>query len=133
MTRAEVAAGSARPVIAESASGVRKRLVFARAAVERFRPRSILDIGCGTGELVTVPNGYGPSEKAAMVFGVLRLTGAYGPIHRLRTRLQRGSAAATVVGDTLAVSPHVNFFSFAGIHRVFAAAGVRVVEFRPRT
>lgn len=39
----------------EDAYGMRKRLIFAITAIERLRPRTVLEIGCGTGALLLHP------------------------------------------------------------------------------
>jgi len=39
----------------ENAYGVRKRLLFIAETIELARPQSVLDIGCGSGQLVTIP------------------------------------------------------------------------------
>jgi SAM-dependent methyltransferase len=80
--------------------------------------------------IITVPNGYGVFEAMALVEALLHLSGLQGVLRRLKpARRPRENAVPT----TLAISPHVNFFSFREIGRLFAAAGLAVERYRPRT
>lgn len=75
--------------------------------------------------ILTVPNGFGPFELSCLVQMALEGCG----LDRLRRR-----RAATATGrDTLAVSPHVNFFSWSELLGLFEAAGLRVMRSRNRT
>jgi 2-polyprenyl-3-methyl-5-hydroxy-6-metoxy-1,4-benzoquinol methylase len=76
--------------------------------------------------IVTVPNGYGPFEALALTEVLLNLSGAQRLLRRLR-----GRPAITPTANTLAVSPHVNFFSLAALRRLFAAAGLAVESWTP--
>src|SRR6185369_397363 len=81
--------------------------------------------------LLTLPNGYGPFEVAELSRDLLELAGIL-PVARSikRALLRQGPPAPR---DTYAVSPHVNFFSLAEIRAAIAAAGLRELEFLPRT
>lgn len=206
------------PLARETSYGEIKRFDFVKNAIEQLRPRDVLDIGCGTGSLLTaplarefpdieflgvepdeqtigiartsqdlpnlkftpsaetrrqfdlviasevlehvedpggfieflrgrlrpegqliltVPNGYGPMELASFFENILRLSGVFF-ILRLVWRLVRGTRP--LCGDTqsddadsLAVSPHLNFFSFSDLQQIFSGAGLRVLRFQPRT
>lgn len=39
----------------ENTRGIQKKFLFIRSVVQQYRPRSILDIGCGTGAYITFP------------------------------------------------------------------------------
>ena len=93
---------------------------FLSALVARMRPGGRL--------IVTVPNGYGPFEALALTEALLNLSG----LQRLLRRL-RGRPAVTATANTLAVSPHVNFFSRRALRRLFAAAGLAVESWTPTT
>jgi 2-polyprenyl-3-methyl-5-hydroxy-6-metoxy-1,4-benzoquinol methylase len=81
--------------------------------------------------LLTLPNGYGPFELAELSRDLLELAGILPVARSIKRALLRQGPPAT--RDTYAVSPHVNFFSLAEIRAAIAAAGLREVEFRPRT
>jgi SAM-dependent methyltransferase len=80
--------------------------------------------------LLTVPNGYGPFELTAFFDSVFRVS-------LLLKKLRGGHANARCAGeepvDTTAFSPHISFFSLAVIRKVFKAAGLHDVHYRPRT
>ena len=80
--------------------------------------------------LITVPNGYGPFELAALA------EVAAGAVARsLRGRAPAGAAPCADGGaaSTLAVSPHVNFFTQRRLRKLFNSAGLEVAEYRGRT
>jgi len=83
--------------------------------------------------LVTVPNGYGPFELASFVEVVLHLSGLYPWIRRLGRLAKSGKPGQPAETDTLAVSPHVNFFSYGELTRLFSSQGLRLTRFRART
>lgn len=196
----------------ENAYGVRKRMEFVAEEIRRRRPGSVLDVGCGSGMLLTrplaelfpecrfvgidsdpgtiafanehgartnlrflvadhlpaterfhmiiaseviehvespveflssmvgrlepgglifmtLPNGYGPFEFATLLEVVLRRSGVLALLKRRRG----GHGTSSGVADTLAVSPHINFFSFGTIRAVIRAAGLQEIAYRPRT
>lgn len=81
--------------------------------------------------VITVPNGYGPFEAFALFEALLNMSGA----QRILRAIKRRGAPAPDHGDeasaTLAISPHVNFFSRRALMRLFEAAGLRLNRFRP--
>jgi 2-polyprenyl-3-methyl-5-hydroxy-6-metoxy-1,4-benzoquinol methylase len=92
--------------------------------------------------LVTTPNGYGPFELAAAADRVMHgpvlgelSRATSGALRRLKHRL-RGAPdyeAALATTNTLAVSPHINFFTLADVEAVAGAAGFEVERRRSRT
>ncbi len=80
--------------------------------------------------ILTVPNGYGVFEWMALAEAALNLSGIQAALRRLK-----GGRAETFDGTpvTLANSPHINFFSFRELGQLFAAAGLVVERYRPRT
>lgn len=92
--------------------------------------RSLLAPG---GRLVlTLPNGFGPFELVSFVETIMHLTGTYRALWTLKHMLW-SKVASPIVSDTLAVSPHINFFSYRQIHSVISAGGFQVLAYRPRT
>jgi SAM-dependent methyltransferase len=97
-------------------------LDFLRQLAARVAPEGRL--------VLTVPNGYGAFEWMALAEVLLNLSG----IQALLRRLKGGhKEEIEPVPLTLANSPHVNFFSFRELTRLFAAAGLAVERYRPRT
>ena len=88
-----------------------------------------------TGKLVlTLPNGYGPFEFMCLFESVLYFLGIQ-PIFRKVKSIFGLKVAAPVPEnmDTLAVSPHINFFSYRRITRLISGAGLNVITYQPRT
>lgn len=83
--------------------------------------------------LVTIPNGFGPFELASLVEAVLHVTGLYNILRKLRHFISATSADPASVNDTLAISPHVNFFSFGEFVRLFASQGFVQARYQGRT
>ena len=81
--------------------------------------------------VLTVPNGYGPFEACSLFEVLLNLSG----LQRILRGIKRTFIPVNreMVEDTLAVSPHVNFFTLGEVLRLFAAAGLNVKQFRPNT
>jgi SAM-dependent methyltransferase len=80
--------------------------------------------------IVTLPNGYGPFEIMEFIETLLDITAIPKLLRRLGGRSKNSLNTLT---DTLAVSPHVNFFSFSQIQSLFGVVGFRVNEYLPRT
>ena len=125
-------------VPAELPADQRFDLVFASEVIEHVEdPGGFLlwlagRLNPGGRIFVTLPNGYGPYELITLAHQVLARLGL---IHGLKRVLGRVGVAPCAVEtlDTLAASPHINFFSFANINRVIAGSGLMVVDYRPRT
>jgi SAM-dependent methyltransferase len=81
--------------------------------------------------VLTVPNGFGPFEWAQLIESLATLSGLWPAIRRIK-RLLVGGGAETE-SDTLAVSPHVNFFSRRQLRRLFDEAGLTVATQANRT
>lgn len=76
--------------------------------------------------ILTTPNGYGPFEFTAFLELLL-----YFLIPRKRPAGIPPTAAKD--SDTLAISPHVNFFSYRQLNSLVRRVGFKVIKFRPRT
>ena len=97
----------------------------------------------GGAVVLTVPNGYGPSEWASMAECLAHMTGLTRLL-RLGFRSARfvatgrwtanraAAADAEPDTDTLAVSPHLNFFSHRAIRRLVRRAGFAIEAERNR-
>lgn len=83
--------------------------------------------------VLTVPNGYGPFETMSFIEHVFTLTGVLPLMrmvkHAIFGKPRRDDSAVL----TLAVSPHLNFFSLSEMRELFRNAGFEVVDLRPRT
>lgn len=83
--------------------------------------------------LVTVPNGYGPFELASLAETLLQLSGLYALLRKLKRILTATPSSPQIGIDTLAISPHVNFFSFGELRRLFDMCGLAIASYRART
>jgi SAM-dependent methyltransferase len=84
--------------------------------------------------VITLPNGRGPFELAALAQALLQAAGLLGTLRRLKRTLVGGAAEAeSGAANTLAESPHVNFFTYRQVRALFEAAGFRIAEYQPRT
>ncbi len=88
-------------------------------------------LGWGGHLLLTVPNGFGPFELATVVLNLATIVGVYSFYARLKGPSLDTLADAPTA--SLADSPHVNFFRFRDLERLFAAAGFDVIQYKPRT
>jgi SAM-dependent methyltransferase len=77
--------------------------------------------------VITLPNGYGPFEFMALTECLLHLSGLQALLRRAKYALLGKSVPrAPADSDTLAISPHVNFFSFGEITGLCNRAGFSV-------
>jgi SAM-dependent methyltransferase len=82
--------------------------------------------------IVTVPNGFGVFEWMALSEALLNLSGLQSILRGLLRRGRRTPAPAAP-SVTLANSPHINFFGFRELGRLFTSAGLAVRRYRART
>ncbi len=78
----------------------------------------------GGAVFLTLPNGFGPYEGIVFLYQLMRWMG-------LRRR-QAGPSTGALT-DTLAISPHINFFSFGVIRRIISQGGFAIQRYQPRT
>ncbi|MDA1323547.1 MAG: methyltransferase domain-containing protein [Proteobacteria bacterium] len=84
--------------------------------------------------ILTVPNGYGPFEWCALFEALLHMSGLQRLLRSAKHRLIKTPAAHDAAPEsTLAVSPHINFFSRRILLSLFQAAGFKVRRFQPTT
>lgn len=81
--------------------------------------------------ILTVPNGFGPFELGTLIENILYVSGALKLIKLLRRRKTIDSPAAPK--DTVANSPHLNFFTLKQLKGLFLDAGLSSNEFKSRT
>lgn len=81
--------------------------------------------------LLTVPNGFGPFEFGTLIENLLYISGFTKFINLLKRK--NSSKESIDKKDTVANSPHVNFFTFNEIKSLFFEAGLSVNKFKPRT
>lgn len=98
--------------------------VFLSRTAEHLRPDGRM--------IVTTPNGYGPFELASLFEVLLRLSGAFDLLRRVKRALIGGHPEPES-RDTLAASPHINFFSHGRIRVVFASSGLQIERYQGRT
>lgn len=82
--------------------------------------------------IVTLPNGYGYKEFDSMIEGAIELLKVKPFLKRLKWAILRSKTPRSVPRDTLAVSPHVNFFSYSQVKALFAKAGLRIDRYEGR-
>ena len=85
--------------------------------------------------IVTIPNGYGPFEWLTFLETLLNLSGVLIILRKIKRALF-GTIMAPgqeKMCNTLAISPHINFFSYKRIIFLFSTAGLKVNCYRPRT
>ena len=206
------------PFLDEEPYGLAKRLRFTISAIQKCKPKSLLDIGCGTGVnltlplakrfpstdfvgvdtddnsldivrkesetlpnlsfcdaneldpcrifdfiiaseviehveepyefllslnqrlstngtlLLTLPNGYGPFEFAMLSEVILRISRVYYVLRHIKCLLTgKATLSPDNRRDSLAICPHINFFSYRQICAVIRSAGFVIDTYRPRT
>lgn len=82
--------------------------------------------------VITLPNGYGPFEIASLLETLMQLSGLYAFLLKIKRRL-KGASFAEQTADTLAISPHINFFSYRQITKTIHNCGLHILKYRPRT
>lgn len=82
--------------------------------------------------VLTLPNGFGPFELVSLAETLLHLSGVYAVLRWCKRRL-RGQGPAAPAADSLAISPHINFFGYGEIRSAIAFAGFEIAVARPRT
>jgi 2-polyprenyl-3-methyl-5-hydroxy-6-metoxy-1,4-benzoquinol methylase len=81
--------------------------------------------------ILTVPNGFGPFELGTLTENILHVSGVLELIKLLRGRKTVDSA--TEPQDTVANSPHLNYFTLKQLRRLFLDAGLSPSMFKSRT
>jgi 2-polyprenyl-3-methyl-5-hydroxy-6-metoxy-1,4-benzoquinol methylase len=131
---------------AELEDGMTFDFVLASEVIEHVDdPESFLDwlrlILAERGKLViTTPNGYGPFELSTFVETLMDLSGLMKLLSKVPflKKLKVGDSYSSgdvrsMQHDTLAISPHVNFFSLGVLESMFERRGYSIVEVRARS
>jgi SAM-dependent methyltransferase len=114
-------------------------LVIASEVLEHVeQPGQLLDflrgrLNDGGRLIVTVPNGHGPFETMSFIEHVFTLIGVLPLLRWVKHRLFGKPKIDSHEALTLAISPHLNFFSFGAMQRLLRDAGFEVIRYRPRT
>jgi 2-polyprenyl-3-methyl-5-hydroxy-6-metoxy-1,4-benzoquinol methylase len=101
-----------------------------------LRLRSLLS---PTGKLLlTVPNGYGWFEFDTMLYDTLKALRVVTLLQRTKRIMKRflfnhSNLEQKPLSDTLAVSPHLNFFTLPRLRRLLVAGHLREVEIQGRS
>jgi len=82
--------------------------------------------------VLTTPNGYGPFEMSQIVETGLWSMDILDGLRRAK-RYITGRDAGPAADDTLALSPHINFFSRGDVERLLQNAGFVIESYKPRT
>lgn len=112
-------------VASEVVEHVESPVAFLRGLRERLAPDGRI--------FLTVPNGYGASEIASSLESVAALTGVLALARSAKRALVGRSSGMATTPDTLAVSPHISFFTWGELARILSAAGLAVEHYRART
>jgi ubiquinone/menaquinone biosynthesis C-methylase UbiE len=81
---------------------------------------------------ITLPNGFGPYEFNTLIENILYTLKINFLIKSIKS-LFISNAINNLQKDTLANSPHLNFFSFNEISKLFHDAGLEIIKYEPRT
>ena len=83
--------------------------------------------------ILTLPNGYGYFEFESLIFNLLTLSGLTRILRKLkRTFLRVPAPEEFLVGDTLAVSPHINFFTYRQLKCLLASVSLNIERYTGR-
>ena len=82
--------------------------------------------------ILTVPNGYGGSECMSFIEACLTISGLMGWLRKVKGTVRPAKKISSVNPDTLAVSPHINFFTFNKLQMLFNFCGLEQVKYRGR-
>ena len=86
--------------------------------------------------IVTLPNGYGPFEVTSFFEAMLFRIGIDAASIYRHFSKRESSAENSVPSDgkcSLAISPHINFFSYGEICRLISGNGLEITNYQPRT
>jgi len=73
--------------------------------------------------VVTIPNGYGPFETMSLIEHLFTLGGVLPLLRRIKHLIVGKPKIDSTQALTLAISPHINFFSLAAMRTLLRDAG----------
>lgn len=80
--------------------------------------------------IITSPNGYGLFEMERLVFDTLDLVGVIPTLRIIKRSFSPArSKLKSPYSDTLAISPHINFFTLRDFYRILFEAGLSLKKF----
>ena len=82
--------------------------------------------------ILTLPNGYGPFELASLIENLFYFFGGYFIIRTIKSYFSK-KIIKIMSQDTLANSPHINFFSYKNIQNTLSHSGWSIISFSART
>ena len=94
--------------------------------------RNYIDNSSKSRIFITLPNGFGPYEFNTLIENIFHILKINFLIKSIKNLFISNSIIETQI-DTLANSPHLNFFSFSEISKLFHDAGLEIINYEPRT
>jgi SAM-dependent methyltransferase len=83
--------------------------------------------------IVTIPNGHGPFETMSLIEHVFTLAGVLPLLRKIKHLALGKPKIDSDQALTLAISPHINFYSLRAMKMLLSEAGFEIVRFQPRT
>jgi SAM-dependent methyltransferase len=99
------------------------------ALLRHFRDR----LADGGRLVVTIPNGHGPFETVSLLEHVFTLAGVLPALRGIKHLLLGKPKIDSQQALTLAISPHINFYSLHAMRTLLREAGFEIARFQPRT
>lgn len=80
--------------------------------------------------VITTPNGYGIFELETMVFNTLELIGVVPILRKIKRSVIRrhNNSIPVSITDTLAISPHINFFTLGDLYQIMKESGFSITK-----
>lgn len=94
--------------------------------------RSYIDNSSKSRIFITLPNGFGPYEFNTLIENIFHILKINILIKSIKN-LFKSSSKIETQKDTLANSPHLNFFSYNEISKLFYDTGLEIIKYEPRT
>jgi len=83
--------------------------------------------------LITIPNGYGYFEFDSLLFNMAMFIGLLPLMRKIKSWVTgREYVRSSSTGDTLAISPHINFFTYRSFHYLLHQAMLVTIVYQGR-